>query len=32
MRMAYYALVIALLLVMYIISDGESISFVYNEF
>ncbi len=32
LRMAYYALVIALLLVMYIISDGESISFVYNEF
>lgn len=32
LRMAYYALVILLLLGMYLISDGESISFVYNEF
>ena len=32
LRMAYYALVVALLVVMYLISDGESISFVYNEF
>jgi hypothetical protein len=32
LRMAYYAAIIALLLIMYIISDGESISFVYNEF
>lgn len=32
LRMAWYALVIALLIGMYLISDGESISFVYNEF
>lgn len=32
LRLAYYALVIALLIGMWIISDGESVSFVYHEF
>lgn len=32
LRLCYYGIVVALLLVMYLVTDGEGVAFVYNEF
>lgn len=32
LRLAYYGVITAALIVMYLVMDGEGVAFVYNEF